>query len=130
MNPGLRFRSHSFLCESSLIATGLGKWKAENKGAGEAGVRGGSTRENLLAGPSPAAGWLLRAELHRALPVACSEATCPACGLGERANRERDGERRQAFVNYEREDQMRGDNCFSALLLLNKSALQVGRKVF
>lgn len=35
-----------------------------------------------------------------------------------------------AFVNYERESQMRGDNCFSGMLLFNKSALQVGRKDF
>lgn len=46
----------------------------------------------------------------------------------EKGMRGREGAR--ALLNCERENQMRGDNCFNALLLLNKSALQVGRKDF
>ena len=52
-------------------------------------------------------------------------------GLASEKEKRSDGERGAGpRVSYEREDQMRGDNCFNALLLLYKSALRVGRKDF
>lgn len=52
-------------------------------------------------------------------------------GLASEKEKRSDGERGAGpCVSYEREDQMRGDNCFNALLLLYKSALRVGRKDF
>ena len=52
-------------------------------------------------------------------------------GLASKKEKRSDGERGAGpRVSYEREDQMRGDNCFNALLLLYKSALRAGRKDF
>lgn len=63
-----------------------------------------------------------------ALSVACSDTVLRVRVALEKGMRGR--ERARALVNCERKNQMRGDNCFNALLLLNKSALQVGRKDF
>lgn len=60
--------------------------------------------------------------------MACSDTVLRVCVALEKGMRGR--ERARALVNCERENQMRRDNCFHALLLLNKSALQVGRKDF
>lgn len=52
-------------------------------------------------------------------------------GLASEKEKRSDGEKGAGpRVSYEREDQMRGDNSFNALLLLYKSALRVGRKDF
>lgn len=86
--------------------------------------QGGSAHGKLAGGGSPS----VAAVQSCTLSVACSDTVLRVCVALEKGVRGR--ERARALVNCERENQMTGDNCFNALLLLNKSALQVGRKDF